>query len=54
MSLAVRMRKAREHADLTQDQAAARIGVSKATIQNWESGRRKISDPAHVAAASGG
>lgn len=32
-------RRGRLHLGLTQEQAAQRIGVSKTTVQNWESGR---------------
>ena len=47
-----RLRTAREQAGLSQDAAAAAIGVSKATIQNWESGRRTRVRAADLSAAA--
>jgi len=35
----ISLKAARVNANLTQDEAAARIGVTKATIRNWEKGR---------------
>lgn len=35
----VTLKAARVNADLTQEEAAERLGVSKATITNWECGR---------------
>lgn len=35
-------REARRALRLTQDQTAARLGVSAVTIRNWESGRHRI------------
>jgi DNA-binding transcriptional regulator YiaG len=39
-TLGDRLRKAREHAGLKQDEMAAIIEVSPATISNWETGAR--------------
>lgn len=36
--LAIRLARAREAVDLTQDQAAAYIGTSSSTYRRWESG----------------
>ena len=40
MPFQVSMKAARVNAEKTQAEAAAFIGVSKATIVNWEAGRR--------------
>jgi transcriptional regulator with XRE-family HTH domain len=37
---AERLREARESANLTQVELAARLGVSPRTVQNWETGDR--------------
>lgn len=37
--MTVTLKAARVNADLTQEEAAERLGVSKATITNWECGR---------------
>lgn len=44
--------EAREAAGLSQDQAAALIGVTKATIQNWERGRRRRISGDHLEKAA--
>jgi putative transcriptional regulator len=38
----------REKTGLTQEQFSAQIGVSTATLRNWEQGRRKPDGPARV------
>lgn len=43
---------AREEAGLSQDQAAVLIGVTKATIQNWERGRRRRISGDHLEKAA--
>jgi DNA-binding XRE family transcriptional regulator len=44
-TLADRMRKSREHADLSQADLAADIGISRASVVNYESGRYQPSRP---------
>jgi transcriptional regulator with XRE-family HTH domain len=44
-TLADRMRKSREHADLSQAALAAEIGISRASVVNYESGRYSPSRP---------
>ena len=39
----ISLEAARKNRGLTQSQVADRIGVSKATIVNWEKGRTRIS-----------
>ncbi|WP_435109425.1 helix-turn-helix transcriptional regulator [Nocardiopsis synnemataformans] len=39
MTLGDRIRTARQRARLTQEQLAARVGVGRRTIDNWENGR---------------
>ena len=34
--------------DLTQDEFANLLNISVATLRNWEQGRRRAEDPAHV------
>ena len=38
----ISLKAARINADMTQDEVAERIGRSKQTIVNWESGRTEI------------
>ena len=38
----ISLKAARINAELTQDEAAKRIGKSKQTIVNWETGRTEI------------
>jgi putative transcriptional regulator len=38
----------RQKTGLTQEQFSAQIGVSTATLRNWEQGRRKPDGPARV------
>ena len=38
----------RHHLGLTQEQFAALLGISIATLRNWEQGRRKPEGPARV------
>lgn len=42
------VRKIREKYGLSQDKFAALIGISAATLRNWEQGRRKPEGPARV------
>lgn len=42
------VRKIREHYGLTQDKFASLMGISVATLRNWEQGRRKPEGPARV------
>ena len=42
------VRKLREHYGLSQDKFASLIGISVATLRNWEQGRRKPEGPARV------
>ena len=39
MSIKISMAAARVNAGLTQKEAAEKIGVSRSTIKNWESGK---------------
>lgn len=39
MSLAISLKAARVNVNLTQEEAANRIGVTKDTIRNWERGK---------------
>lgn len=38
VSFGLRLRAAREAADLTQEQVAERLGVTQSAVQKWESG----------------
>lgn len=38
----VSLRTARESANLTQAQLAARLGVDSSTVRNWETGRTRL------------
>lgn len=51
MSLAQKLKQLRLQADLTQEQLAARIGVSSRTIKHWEHGTRTPSTVSLVALA---
>ena len=42
------VRKIREHYGLSQDKFASLMGISVATLRNWEQGRRKPEGPARV------
>jgi putative transcriptional regulator len=42
------VRKLREQYGLSQDKFAALMGISAATLRNWEQGRRKPEGPARV------
>lgn len=42
------VRKIREQYGLSQDRFASLIGISVATLRNWEQGRRKPEGPARV------
>jgi putative transcriptional regulator len=42
------VRKLRENYGLSQDKFASLIGISVATLRNWEQGRRKPEGPARV------
>ena len=42
------VRKIREKYGLSQDKFATLIGISAATLRNWEQGRRKPEGPARV------
>ena len=42
------IKKLRIDLDLTQKELAAKMKVSIDTIKSWESGRRKISEPARI------
>jgi putative transcriptional regulator len=42
------VRELREHYGLSQDKFASLIGISVATLRNWEQGRRKPEGPARV------
>jgi len=42
------VRKLREKYGLSQDKFASLIGISVATLRNWEQGRRKPEGPARV------
>lgn len=42
------VRKIREHYGLSQDNFASLMGISVATLRNWEQGRRKPEGPARV------
>lgn len=42
------VRKIREHFGLSQDKFAILMGISTATLRNWEQGRRKPEGPARV------
>ena len=42
------VRKIREQYGLTQDKFATLMGISVATLRNWEQGRRKPEGPARV------
>jgi putative transcriptional regulator len=42
------VRRIREHYGLSQDKFAALMGISVATLRNWEQGRRKPEGPARV------
>lgn len=44
-TLADRLRKAREHARLTQQELADQIGISRASVVNYETGRHSPSRP---------
>lgn len=44
----MRIRTLRANLDLSQDQFAQMIGVSKRTLENWEQGRRKPNGAARV------
>ncbi|MEW6593741.1 MAG: helix-turn-helix domain-containing protein [Thermodesulfobacteriota bacterium] len=44
----VEVRELRSRFGLTQDKFAALIGISVATLRNWEQGRRKPEGPARV------
>ena len=44
-TLGDRMRKAREHADLSQAQLAAEIGIGRTSVVNYETGRKRPSRP---------
>ena len=44
-TLADRLRKAREHARLTQQELADHIGISRASVVNYETGRHAPSRP---------
>lgn len=37
--MAISLKAARVNAELTQEEAAKRIGVNKSTLQKWESGK---------------
>lgn len=43
-----KVRKIREHYGLSQDKFASLMGISVATLRNWEQGRRKPEGPARV------
>ncbi len=45
---AIDIRKLRESLDVSQSEFAHMIGVSKATLQNWEQGRRQPRGPARA------
>jgi putative transcriptional regulator len=42
------VRRIREHYGLSQDKFASLMGISVATLRNWEQGRRKPEGPARV------
>jgi len=42
------VKKIREHYGLSQDKFAVLMGISTATLRNWEQGRRKPEGPARV------
>ncbi|MEW6233853.1 MAG: helix-turn-helix domain-containing protein [Candidatus Omnitrophota bacterium] len=42
------VKKIREYYGLSQDKFASLIGISVATLRNWEQGRRKPEGPARV------
>lgn len=42
------VRKIRDHYGLSQDKFASLMGISVATLRNWEQGRRKPEGPARV------
>ena len=42
------VRKIRKHYGLSQDKFASLMGISVATLRNWEQGRRKPEGPARV------
>ena len=42
------IKRIRSNYDLSQDQFAALIGISVATLRNWEQGRREPEGPARV------
>jgi len=42
------VRKIRNHYGLSQDKFASLMGISVATLRNWEQGRRKPEGPARV------
>ena len=42
------VRKIRERYDLSQDKFASLLGISVATLRNWEQGRRRPEGPARV------
>ena len=43
-----KVRKIRQHYGLSQDKFASLMGISVATLRNWEQGRRKPEGPARV------
>ncbi len=47
-SVEVDAKKLRETRNLTQSQFAAMMGISVATLRNWEQGRRKPEGPARI------
>lgn len=47
-SIEVEAKKVREAQNLTQVQFAAMMGISVATLRNWEQGRRKPEGPARI------
>lgn len=51
MSLAQKLKQLRLQSDLTQEQLAARIGVSSRTIKHWEHGTRTPSTVSLLALA---
>jgi putative transcriptional regulator len=44
----VEVRSIRERYDLSQDKFASLLGISVATLRNWEQGRRRPEGPARV------
>ncbi len=44
----IEVRSIRERYDLSQDKFASLLGISVATLRNWEQGRRRPEGPARV------